>query len=269
MLIKLVTLIKKSLDDGILDIAAQLSYYLILAFFPFMLFILALMSYSNISVDSIVNVLKSMIPENSYELMSSTVIETFSKTSGDIMSVGIIITVYSASRGIRSLMRGLNKAYNIKENRNIFKRFLLSVVFMLALGFMIMFSLGLIVLGEYVGKAIIAWAKLNRDYQILWNAYRVIFAVGIIFLVFLVIYFILPAQKVHILQVAPGALIATLGWILASLGFSFYVNNIANFAVIYGGLGAVVIFMLWIYLTSLVVLIGGEVNSSLITKEEY
>ena len=269
MLIKLVTLIKKSLDDGILDIAAQLSYYLILAFFPFMLFILALMSYSHISVDSILNILKSMIPENSYALISSTVVETFSKANWDIMSVGIIITVYSASRGVRSLMKGLNKAYRLKENRNIFKRFLVSVVFMLALGFMIMFSLGLIVLGEYVGKAIITWAKLNRDYQILWNAYRIIFAVGVIFLVFLVIYFILPAQKVHIFQVAPGALIATLGWIMASLGFSYYVNNIANFAVIYGGLGAVVIFMIWIYLTSLVILIGGELNGALIKKEEY
>lgn len=263
MFIKTIALIKKCMNDEMFDTAAQLSYYLMLSFFPAVLLILSAISWGKMDTQAVYTFLKAMVPGASYELIRSTVDGVFSSVDWNLFSVGLVLTIYSSSRGVRCLMKGLNKAYNIKENRNIFKRIALSSIFMIGLVFMIIVSLFLVVLGGYIGKGIGNWMGTNRNYEILWNAYRLFFAVLGIFIVFLIIYYILPAKKINVLKVVPGAIVATIGWIGASMVFSYYVENISDYTAVYGGLGAVIIFMIWIYITALVILIGGEINSAM------
>ncbi|WBW99269.1 YihY/virulence factor BrkB family protein [Oceanirhabdus sp. W0125-5] len=263
---KVFALIKKILDDQISKVAAVLSYFSLLSFFPFMIFLLTLVSYSEISVDSLVQELGKFLPESAYELVKSVIIDTFQSSNQNLLSFGILFALYAGSGGIRAIMDGLNTAYNVKENRNFIFIFFISIVYTVALAVIIIFSFTLIIFGEVIGNTVINWFNGNRSFKYFWDFYRVGFTLFLIFIVFVGMYCTFPARKLKIKKVIPGALFTTLGWFVSSLGFSYYVNNFANYSRVYGSLGAVIILMTWIYITSMMILIGGELNAFLNEK---
>ncbi|MCM1988471.1 YihY/virulence factor BrkB family protein [Oceanirhabdus seepicola] len=265
---KIVALIKKILDDQISKVAAVLSYFSLLSFFPFMIFLLTLVSYSKISVESILQEFGKYLPESAYELVQSVIIDTFQNSNQNLLSFGILFALYAGSGGIRAIMDGLNTAYNVKENRNIIYIFFISIIYTIALAVIIIFSFTLIIFGEVIGNTVINWFDGLGNFKYFWDFYRMAFTLFLIFSVFVGMYCTFPARKLKIIKVIPGALFTTLGWFISSLGFSFYVNNFANYSKVYGSLGAVIILMTWIYITSMMILIGGELNAFLNEKIE-
>ncbi len=265
---KIVTLIKKILDDQISKVAALISYFSLLSFFPFMIFLLTLVSYSKIRVESMLQEFGKYLPESAYELVQSVIIDTFQNSSQNLLSFGIIFTLYAGSGGIRAIMDGLNTAYNVKENRSFIYIFFISIVYTIALAVIIIFSFTLIIFGEVIGNNIFNWFDGYRNFKYFWDFYRMAFTLFLVFCVFVAMYCTFPARKLKIIKVIPGALFTTLGWFISSIGFSFYVNNFANYSNVYGSLGAVIILMTWIYITSMMILIGGELNAFLNEKIE-
>lgn len=256
-------LIKKSVEDDILAISSQLAYSLLLAFFPFLIFIITLVGYSNIKVSDIMNNLRSFVPIEVYALLSRTISEVkFSRNSG-ILSFSILFTMWSASNGLNAVIKGLNKAYNEKERRNFIVSQITAVILTIALAIIIVIVVIFLVFGEASGHILLTWLGIGTKFKILWYVVRYIFMVLITTVVFSFLYIYAPCKKHSLKSVLPGAILSSFGWIVSSLAFSFYINNFSNYSKIYGGLGAVIILMLWLLISSFVIILGGELNSVL------
>ena len=112
-------------------------------------------------------------------------------------------------------------------------------------------------------KQILDWMELDPFYQNLWNTGRYIFISSAVFLVFIILYRFIPSRRMRLTEVVPGSVFATLGWLLTSLGFAYYVDNFSNYSRFYGSIGGVVILLIWLYYSAVIILLGGELNAAL------
>lgn len=261
-----INLIKKALTDDILALSSQLAYSLLFSFFPFLIFLMTIVGYSDIKTGDIMNNLRVIIPREAYDLADRTVSEVVSSKKGGLLPISIILTIWSASSGFNAVIKGLNKAYNEEECRSIIKVQLISLAFTFGLVIIIMFSVLLLIFGETNSYFLIKWFGLPKEFKIIWGLMKYILSIAIMISIFSALYRFAPCKRHGWLEVMPGALFSSLGWILASICFSFYINNFGNYSKIYGSIGAVIILMLWLLITAIMVILGGEINSVLMKK---
>lgn len=258
---KIIALIKKIMDDKIDKAAALVAYYSLLAFFPFMIFLLTVISYSSINPQEILSSLAKVLPSSATELVSSVVIDTYSNSSQNLLSFGIIFALFSGSGGVSAIISGLNTAYNIKENRNFVLLFFMAIFYTVVLALAVVVCSSLVVFGEVLGNGLVRFLNLDYSFKAFWNFYRILLPLVLIFVMFILIYKVFPAKKLQTRRVIPGAAFTTIGWYITSVLFAFYVNNFGNYSKVYGSIGAVIVLMTWIYITSFIILIGGEINA--------
>lgn len=258
-----ILLIKKINDDDIFMLASQLAYSLIVAFFPFLIFLMTLIGRSSLSSDFVLSYLNTVLPDSAYELVQHTVIEVLEGKGTALLPASLLFAVWSASRGVAAVIRGLNKAYNEDERRGFFKLIVISIFSTIGLALMILVALFFFVLGDVIKKIIMQYLPFDNFVVLLWQLLRFTLIILFIILTFAALYHFAPSKKLGWMEVIPGAVVATLGWLITSLGFSYYVNNFANYSRFYGSLGAIIILLTWLYLSSMIVLIGGEVNAIL------
>jgi len=251
------------LDDDILALGAQMAYYLILSFFPFLIFLMALIGNSPISSQQVLRGLLGILPEEAYILVRNTVVEIVDTKAGGLAPVSGILALWFASNGIGSIITGLNKAYDEKERRPFWMVKLISIIFTLLLSTVIIFSFILLVFGGVIKKQILDGMELEPLYQSLWNTGRYIFISSVIFLVFIILYRFTPSRRMKWREVIPGAIFATTGWLTTSLGFACYVDNFTNYSRFYGSIGGVVVLLIWLYYSAVIILLGGELNAAL------
>ncbi|NLN42186.1 MAG: YihY/virulence factor BrkB family protein [Clostridiales bacterium] len=251
------------LDDDILALGAQMAYYLILSFFPFLIFLMALIGNSPISSQQVLRGLLGILPEEAYILVRNTVVEIVDTKAGGLAPVSGILALWFASNGIGSIITGLNKAYDEKERRPFWMVKLISIIFTLLLSTVIIFSFILLVFGGVIKKQILDGMELEPLYQSLWNTGRYIFISSVIFLVFIILYRFTPSRRMKWREVIPGAIFATTGWLTTSLGFAYYVDNFTNYSRFYGSIGGVVVLLIWLYYSAVIILLGGELNAAL------
>ncbi|WP_373897523.1 YihY/virulence factor BrkB family protein [Haloimpatiens sp. FM7315] len=256
-------LIKKVVDDDILALAAQLAYGFIVSFFPFLIFLLTIVGYSSIKSEEVLTSLKLILPMNAFQLVKSTVVEVVDFRKGNLLSFSLIATLWAASTGFRAVIKGLNRAYNEEEKRPYWKVFLLSILCIFALTLIIMSAFLLIVFGDVIVFYLLKWFDFKDNFYYILNLLR--YSVMVVFMnfTFAAMYRFTPSKKLGWREVMPGASFTTLGWLVLSLLFSYYVNNFNNYSKVYGSIGGVIVLVLWLYITSLVILIGGELNAVL------
>lgn len=250
-------------EDEVPAMGAQLTYYLILAIFPFLIFLVALVSFTPLSPDEILRSLERFIPQNSNETIRKTLIEIQQSRSQTLLSFGMIATIWSASKGVDAIMKALNKAYDEEETRRYFKVKGISVLFTLALAVSIALTFVLLVFGEWIGKQIFRFFQVPDYFDTLWGIGKFAIPLAVMALVFVFLYKYIPNCRLTFKEVLPGALFSTVGWIVTSLLFSFYVNNFGNYTKTYGSLGGVIVLLTWLYLSSLIIVLGGEINATL------
>lgn len=250
-------------NDDIFALGAQLAYYLMLSFFPFLIFLMTVVGFSHLDSADILDGLRTILPNNVFSLVDVTVVEIVETQNAGLLGASIVLTIWSASSGFRAVIKGLNKAYNIKDSRSFIKRSFVAIIFTLALVMLIMLTLAMMVFGEIIGKYILAIFPFKSVIAYIWNISRYLIVVFMMILIFACIYRYTPAKKVSWREVYPGAIVSTLGWIIVSLGFSYYINNIANYSRLYGSVGAVFVLMTWLYITSMILILGAEFNSIL------
>ena len=250
-------------NDDIFALGAQLAYYLMLSFFPFLIFLMTVVGFSHLDSADILDGLRTILPNNVFSLVDVTVVEIVETQNAGLLGASIVLTIWSASSGFRAVIKGLNKAYNIKDSRSFIKRSFVAIIFTLALVMLIMLTLAMMVFGEVIGKYILAIFPFKSVIAYIWNISRYLIVVFMMILIFACIYRYTPAKKVSWREVYPGAIVSTLGWIIVSLGFSYYINNIANYSRLYGSVGAVFVLMTWLYITSMILILGAEFNSIL------
>lgn len=257
LLIHLIVKIKK---DDVFALASQLAYYLVLSFFPFMIFLMTLIGFSSFNSGQILAQLSVMLPKSILELTKSTVREVFDNQYRGLLGISILLMVWTASSAFKAVIKSVNKAYNLKENRSFVKLSIISMIGILALAITIMLALILLVFGNVIDQYIESVYPFYKIMSILWNISRYFFIIIIMVCIFIGVYRFAPAQKLVWKEVIPGSIFSTVGWIILSFGFSFYIDNFNNYTRFYGSLGAVFILMTWLFLISVIFILGVEIN---------
>lgn len=260
----IIGLIKKIFQDDIISNGAQLAYFLMLAFIPFLIFLITLIGKSKISSDDLLIFLSSIMPKTSFELIKSTIGGIIDIQRPDILWGSIILAIWVSSSGFGAVIKGLNSSYGVVETRGYLLRKLLSIIYTILLAWTIAMTLLLFVFGGLIEKFIISRLDHPLIINIFWYAGRYSIILIVMFIIFLFLYNVTPCKRLGWKEVMPGAIFTTIGWIVTSLIFTFYVNNFNNYAKIYGGLSAVFAIMIWLFISSLTLLVGGELNAYII-----
>ncbi|WP_243122223.1 YihY/virulence factor BrkB family protein [Clostridium thermarum] len=256
-------LIKRIKEDEVPAMASQLAYSMILSFMPFLIFLLAIVGFTPLRSKDLLVYMEGIIPRESLSLIKDIIAEVTDVKKGDLLSFSLIATLWSATGGIKAVVRCLNKAYDEKEKRGFLRLQLLYILFTLGLVLVVILTMGLLVFGNVIGNYLSCCFEFSDVFVLLWNIFRYVIIVLVMAMIFTFIYHYTPSRRLIRKEVIPGALFSTAGWIIISMGFSFYVDNFANYSRVYGGIAAIFILMVWIYLSSLILLIGGEINATL------
>lgn len=264
----LMNLYNRFKEDELSRLSAELAYYFLLSLFPFLIFLITLLAYLPLSEADVLATITQYAPKESMVLIETTLNQILSKQNGGLLSFGIIATLWSASNGINAIVRALNRAYDVEENRSFLVARGMAVVLTIAMVFVILIALLLPVFGKQIGLFISAIYGLSDEFLSIWNAIRWLLSGLILFIVFSALYFIAPNKRLQIKYVLPGSLFATVGWIIVSLAFSFYVSNFSNYSGTYGSLGGIIILMIWFYISGMIIVLGGEINGLLHKRKE-
>ena len=256
-------LYKKFLSDDIPALAAQLTYYLLLSFFPFLIFLLALLSYTPFSDSEILNDFALLLPQTTYNLLKEIISKTGNTKNDTLLSFSMLATVWAASNGVSAVIRGINKAYNRKETRPFWKVKWISIIFTLALALVFIISLVMLVLGKMLWNFLFDFFGLPGGFRTAWDIIRHLIPLFTIFFIFIAVYLYIPAHRMAFREAIPGAIFSTAGSIAISLIFSYYVNNFGSFTNTYGSIGSVIAFLIWIYWNSIIIMLGSEINAIL------
>ena len=263
-------LIKKMDDDELIALSAQLSYSFVLAFFPFFIFLMTIIGYLRLDSQQVLIFLETLLPTEVYFLIQNIVKFVIDTREGSLLSLSLFLSIWSSSAGFRGVMRGLNKAYDVVDTRNYIVKIILSIVYTIGLVFLIILMLILVVFGGVIGDFFVRFFVDYVDVNIVLNSWYIIrytFIITLMVTVFAIIYYYVPVVKNKKLsKVLPGAIFTTIGWISISIGFTYYVNNLSNYSALYGSIGAVIVLMIWLFLTAMIILLEGEINAILSTK---
>ncbi|AXH51380.1 YihY/virulence factor BrkB family protein [Clostridium perfringens] len=262
----LVMFIKKIGDDDIFALGAQLAYYMVLSFIPFLMFLMTLVGFSHLNSDAVLNLLSNVMPTEAFNLIQSTVIEIVDREQTGLLWISIALAIWVSSSGFKAVIKGLNKAYGVKENRSYIKLKLISMIYTILLALIVIATLFLFVFGDVIGDFFMKVLEHPEFIYYIWNMLRYVVVILIMILFFMFLYNATPCVRLGWLEVIPGAVITTLGWISISYIFAYYVNNFSNYSRLYGSLGAVFMFMTWMFITSMILILGGEINAVLAEK---
>lgn len=242
-------------------LGSQLAFFFLLSLFPLLIFMFTLLPYFNLDQEQIFILIRDFAPESVALLIESTLGEILNNRNSGLLSIGALATVWSASKGMNALTKALNLSYNKEESRSFIVARGMSVVFTVMLIVVLVVALVLPVFGQQIGVLAFSYLGLEEGFLFWWNSLRFAIPPLIIFAVFTLIYWLVPNIKLRFISVLPGAAFAAVGWIVTSLGFSFYVGNYANYSGTYGSIGAIIVLMMWLYFSGIILMLGGQINA--------
>ncbi|MEH7096172.1 YihY/virulence factor BrkB family protein [Neobacillus vireti] len=248
-------------EDDLPGLSAQLAYFFLLSLFPLLIVLFTLLPYFPIPHQNILGMIRDFAPAEAMALIEKNVKEIMSQRNGGLLSFGIIGTIWSASNGINAIVRAFNKAYNVKESRSFIVARGMAVLLTFGMIFVFLLALILPVFGKEIGVFLFSQLGYTEEFIKIWNALSWLGSAIILFLMFTGLYWIAPNVKIKCRSAFPGAIFATVGWIISSMGLSFYVGNFSNYSLTYGGIGAIIVLMIWLYLSAFIIILGGEVNA--------
>lgn len=250
-------------DDDVPALGAQLTYYLILSFFPFLIIVVSLMSFVQLSGDSVVAELIRLLPEQTGEAIESILLEVTNNSRGTLLSIGMIATLWSASNGVNAVIKGINKAYDVEENRPFWKVRSISLAATVVLALTIMLAIVMLIFGKVIGEFLFDWLGWPAGFGLIWGTLKYVVPIAFMIVVFSLLYWVVPNRNILFKTAIPGALFATFGWIATSLLFQFYINNFGNYSQTYGSIGGIIVLLIWLYISSNIIILGGEINATL------
>jgi membrane protein len=270
------TVLKKAVAefqrDDVPGLAGQLAYYLILALFPFILVLVSLMgTFSSPELaEEVLGYFRQVTPQQVYEIIDTYTGDIISgnNPAPGLFSIGLLITIWSASGAFAALINALNKAYDAQETRPFWKVRGIAILMTLGLSALILIGVLLMVAGYPIGRAVADAFGLGDVFTLVWNIIR--WPVALLFLVTVValLYYFAPDVDQPFRWITPGGFIGVTLWVLASIGFNIYVSNFGSYDKTYGSIGAVILLLLYLYISSLVVLFGAELNATLVRIKE-
>lgn len=266
--------VKKIGDDELSTRSASLSYYFILALFPMLLFIVSLIGLfagSNSELRAtIFSQLGHLAPGSSSDLIQTVVSQTAKSSSALKIGFGILGALWAASAGVTAVIESLNVVYEYTERRPWWKQKLSVLGLTVGLAVLIILAIVLVLYGGKIGTALASHFGLGHLFTVIWSVVQWPVLFGAMFLSFALVYFLGPdAPKPAWHWVTPGAALGVVLWLVASLGFRIYLHFFNSYSATYGSLGAVIILLLWLYLTGFAILIGAELNAVIEAEDRH
>lgn len=255
-------------SDDVFGRAAQLAYYFLLALFPLLLFltsVIGLLLGSGTGVrHALFTYFSRVLPGSAFNLVDTTMYEVSAASGGGKVTFGILAALWAASNGMGAITEALNAAYNVKESRPWWKQRLTAIGLTLVLSILIISALVLVLYGGKLANQIAVTYGFGDAFTFGWKFLQWPLALGFMLLSFSLIYYLGPdLHDQKWVWITPGSIIGVALWLLVSFGFRLYLHFFDSYSKTYGALGAVIILMLWLYLTGAAILIGGEVNSEI------
>ncbi len=257
--------------DDCLGLAAQLAYYFFLALFPALLFMVALISFIPIEhlMDTITSSLARVAPDEVLSIVQDQLLKIAHNPSGGLLTFGMLGAIWSTSSGVTAIIDSLNQAYGIQEARPWWRVRLVALGLTIALALFIIVATVLVVAGPTLAEKVADWLQLGAVFTWTWKILQwplvfLLVATGVA-----VVFYYAPDAEQEWVWITPGSLLATLLWLLISLGFKFYIAHFTSYNATYGAIGGVIVLMLWFYVSALAVLIGAELNSEIEHASPY
>ena len=260
------TLLKGTVKDFVADelptYASALAFQLFFSLFPFLLFLIALISVLDMQpfFDWLRQQAELVLPQAAVELINPAIDQLQSQKAG-LFSVGILIALWTASAAVRSTMDAMNRAYGVQEGRPTWKRIPLSLLYTVLIAVTLLLVAALMVLGPQVMGWLAQQVGIEQIVVVLWAWLRWPFVVILLMIVVAAVYYVAPDVEQEFRFITPGSVLAVVVWIAASVGFGFYVQNFADYNATYGSIGAIIIFLFYLYISSAVLLFGAELNA--------
>ena len=258
-------LIISVIKNDFYGMAAEMGFMMVVGIFPFMLFLAAIFGWMGNKA------LSTVMPEQTMSLINSVLSETMIFSHGRLMAVvGFCVTIALSTNAVAVVLKGLNRAYKVEETRSFLYTRALSLL-MLFVDTMVMFlSINLIVFGRAIINLMVSHFHMSAGVAITLLTLRWPVAFASLFLMAFLSYYILPDlrgnERFKRKSAIPGTWFFTTLWLVGSWGFSVYVNNLKTYNMVYGTIGAFAVLMVWLYYTSLLILIGGEINSQVYNR---
>ena len=246
--------------------AASVAYTSFLSIFPGIVFLFTLIPYIPIRnfQDSLLTLLSNFIPDNTYRIVETTVVDIVRNQRGSLLSLTFISTLFFASSGVVALMRAFNATYHSMEKRKWWKRRLIAILMLIIEVVLSTAAVGILTINKTIYDTIVS----EREFLYhLFLFVRIIVALGLFFFSISFLYYFAPTKKERFRFISAGSTLATVLIIAATYGFRFFVNRFGQFNKIYGSLGTIVIILIWIYIVSFGLIIGFELNASIMARK--
>jgi len=257
--------------DNCLGLAAQLAYYFFLAIFPALLFITAIISFIPVAglLDAITAMLARVAPGEVLSIVQDQILKIAHEKNGGLLTIGMLGTIWSTSSGVTAIIDTLNQAYDIQESRPWWKVRLLAIGLTLGLALFIVISFALVLVGPTLAEKVAVWLHMGPAFEWTWKIVQWPVVFGLVAFAIAMIYYYAPDAEQEWIWITPGSVLATVLWLLISLGFKFYVVHFTSYNATYGAIGGVIVLMLWFYVSALAVLIGAELNAEIEHASPY
>lgn len=256
---------KECLDDDCLGLAAQLSYYFFLALFPALLFLLAIASFFPLHTltDDVAGLLGPFVSAEVLQLIQEQMQRLASAENGELVTAGVVGALWSSSAAIVSIVSALNKAYDLTEGRPWWKVRLVAITLTLGFSLFILAAFTLVLSGPSVARYLGEAAGLGTAFATGWLFLQWPLAFALVAFAIGLLYYFGPDADQDWVWISPGAIAATILWLIVSVAFKLYVANFTDYNASYGALGGVILLLLWFYLSGLAILFGAELNSEI------
>lgn len=244
-------------------LGAQLAYFFLLSFFPLMIFFLGVVPYLNLNPARVYQLMQQVVPLEIFNVIKQVLDPILTNQNSNVLSLGALATLWSASKGVNALMSALNQAYNIDTSMT-FKDRLWSVVFTLLFLSLMVVALLLPIFGGQMLAFVRQYVDVSAAVGLVWTALRWLLPPIMILTLLVMVYWVVPKTKprLKLSCVFAGAVLASVAWLGLTYGFSSYISRFGNYSATYGSIGGVIVLMLWLYLTGMILILGGIVNAS-------
>lgn len=258
-------LIKRYFSDNVGRSAAALAYYLIFSLFPLLILVSSIISFLELpplTAESF----KGLLPIDIIDLANSYLSHITEIKNASLLLFGFVFTIYFTMRAVNCLLQSIHRAYRVKSKFSFWRHQLhvfLTTIFLIIIVFV---ALGLMTFGKTLLTWLSAWIPIDMGSISLWNLLRFFILAAVLFSVLLMLYYLVPNRLYTLRQVMPGTFASLFSWLVFSIGFAFYVENMGRYSVVYGSIGAAIVLLLWLYFSAVTLIMGAELNYLLINR---
>jgi membrane protein len=259
------TLGKRISDNAVTDRAATLAYYFVFALFPFLFTMVTLAAFLPVhdATQGLVDRLDPLMPDEAMGIIRTQLNALITQQRPRLLTFGLFLAIWSASRGVDGLRTALNLSYDVKESRPWWRVQVMAIAITVATSALMLLAIAGLAAGSGAGLWLAAKLHVDQFWILIWGWLRWPITAAGVMLVLALLYYFLPDVKQEWRYVTPGSVIATLLWLLMTWGFSNYAENFGSYDKTYGAIGGIIVLMTWFYISGFVFILGGEVNALL------